>query len=184
MMRSTWPALVFAILLGTSIQSASAESCDAGSFVSGAGGAFMTAAKSGSAGAFAGAASRYADLHGIAMFALGPHRSNLKKSQEAEYISLTRGFIGRFMAENSSKLAGSGMTVTDCSGSASAMVVSTKLSNGKKIVFKVYKTKGGYRVRDVNVSSIWLAQQMRSQFTSVIRRNNGDINALFAYLRK
>jgi phospholipid transport system substrate-binding protein len=184
MMRSSLSALVFATLLGISTQSAGAESCDAGSFVSGAGGAFMNAARSGSAGAFAGAASRYADLRGIAMFALGPHRGQLKKSQEAEYVSLTRGFIGRFMAENSSKLAGSGMTVTDCTGNDSAMVVNTKMSNGKKVVFKVYKTKGGYRVRDVNVASIWLAQQMRSQFTSVIRRNNGDINALFDYLRK
>ena len=144
----------------------------------------MGAARNGSAGAFAGAASRYTDLHGIAMFALGPHRKLLSKSREAEYVSLTRGFIGQVMAENSSRLAGSGLTVTDCSGDKTAMTVSTKMSNGKKVIFKVYKTRAGYRVRDVNVSSIWLAQQLRSQFTGVIRRNNGDIDALFAYLRK
>jgi phospholipid transport system substrate-binding protein len=143
----------------------------------------MSAARSGSANAFAGAASRYTDLHGIALFALGPHRSQLKKSREAEYVSLTRGYIGRFMAENSSRLAGSGLRVTDCSGEKSAMTVNTQLSNGRKIIFKVYKTKAGYRVRDVNVSSVWLAQQLRSKFISVIRRGNGDIDALFAYLR-
>jgi ABC-type transporter MlaC component len=184
MMRCFWPALAFVTLLGSTTPPALADTCEASSFVAGAGSAFVGAARSGSAGAFAGAASRYADLHGIAMFALGPHRKLLSRSREAEYVSLTRSFIGQFMAENSSKLASSGLTITDCSGGKEAMTVATRLSNGKKVIFKVYKTRSGYRVRDVNVSSIWLAQQLRSQFTGVIRRNNGDIDALFVYLRK
>ena len=62
-------------------------------------------------------------------------------------------------------------------------MVSTRMSNGKKIIFKLYRTRRGFLVRDVNVSSVWLAQQLRSTFVGVIRRNNGDINALFKYLR-
>ncbi len=176
-------AFTVATAIAATTPGAFAATCDASSFISGAGGAFMSAARSGSAGAFANAASRYTDLNGIAMFALGPHRNQLKKSREAEYVSLTRGFIGRFMAENASSLAGNGITVKDCSGGKNAMIVNTQLSNGKKVVFKVYKTRGGYRVRDVNVSSVWLAQQLRSKFTGVIRKNNGDIAALFDYLR-
>ena len=184
MMRSFWPALLMVTAFGAGAPGVAAATCDASSFVSGAGSAFLSAARAGTPGAFAGAASRYADLHGIAMFALGPHRKLLKSSREAEYVSLTRSFIGRFMADNSSKLASNAMTVTDCTGDKSAMIVSTKLSSGKKLIFKIYKTKGGYRVRDVNVSSVWLAQQLRSKFTGVISRNNGDIDALFDYLRK
>jgi len=45
------------------------------------------------------------------------------------------------------------------------------------------RSSAGYRVRDLNVSSIWLAQQLRSTFTGVIRRNGGDIGALMAFLR-
>jgi phospholipid transport system substrate-binding protein len=182
-MRYFYPAFVFATVLSFTVPAASAATCVASSFISGAGSAFMSAARNGSAGAFANAASRYTDLNGIAMFALGPHRSQLKKSQVAEYVSLTRSFIGRVMAENSSSLAGTGITVKDCSGGGGDLVVNTQLSNGKKVVFKIYKTKGGYRVRDVNVSSVWLAQQLRSKFTGVIRKNNGDIAALFDYLR-
>ena len=63
------------------------------------------------------------------------------------------------------------------------MTVSTRMSNGKKIIFKLYRSKRGFLVRDVNVSSVWLAQQLRSTFVGVIRRNDGDINALFDYLR-
>jgi phospholipid transport system substrate-binding protein len=176
-------ALLIALVAGFSPASASAAKCEAAPFIESAGGAFTSAARQGSAGAFANAASRYTDLNGIAMFALGSYRGQLKKSQQGEYIALTRGFIGRFMAENASSLAGKDIIVKDCSGSKDSMVVNTQLSNGKKIVFKVYKTRGGYRVRDVNVSSVWMAQQLRSKFTGVIRRGNGDIAELFDYLR-
>ncbi len=117
------------------------------------------------------------------MFALGPHRARLNKSREAEYLALTRGFIGRFMMKHSRRFSGSGMIIKDCVTSSNALTVSTRLSNGKKIIFKLHRSKRGFLVRDVNVSSVWLAQQLRSTFVGVINRNGGDINALFAYLR-
>jgi phospholipid transport system substrate-binding protein len=157
--------------------------CDAEGFVTNAGKAFMGAAKSRSAAAFSGAASRYADLNSIAMFALGANRSSLPKSRQAEYVALTRAFIGKVLAKNSSRLRASGISVVSCSGSPKALTVNTRLSGGQKVVFKLYKTRGGYRVRDVNVSSIWLAQQLRSTFASVLRKNGGNIDALFNYLR-
>jgi ABC-type transporter MlaC component len=107
----------------------------------------------------------------------------LGKAREAEYLALTRSFIGSFLAKYSNRFLGSGLTIKECAGSKNALTVSTRLSNGKKIVFKLHKTKRGFLVRDVNVSSVWLAQQLRSTFVGVIRRNNGDINALFRYLR-
>ena len=96
---------------------------------------------------------------------------------------LTRGFIGRFMARHAGKFSGNGLKITGCVGSKNDLTVNTQLSTGKKIIFRLYKTKRGYLVRDVNVSSVWLAQQLRSTFVGVIRRNNGDIAALFKYLR-
>jgi ABC-type transporter MlaC component len=76
------------------------------------------------------------------------------------------------------------MQIKDCVASSNALTVSTQLSNGKKIIFRLQRSKRGFLVRDVNVSSVWLAQQLRSTFVGVINRNGGDINALFAYLRK
>jgi phospholipid transport system substrate-binding protein len=177
MMRKLCLAFLFAVLANVP-----AQACEASAFIANAGHAFLSAARSHSAAAFSGVAARYTDLNGIAMFALGPNRKLLSKSQEAEYMSLTRGFIGRFMAKNSGSLTGGNLKVLGCSGPNTAMTVNTQMSNGKKVVFKVYKTKRGYLVRDVNVSSVWLAQQLRSNFTGVIRRNNGKISALFEYL--
>jgi ABC-type transporter MlaC component len=176
-------AFVFTWVLVFGMSSGSHAACDAEGFVTDAGKAFMGAARSRSAAAFSGAASRYADLNSIALFALGANRSSLPKSRQAEYVALTRAFIGRVLAKNSGRLRASGISVVSCTGTPKALTVSTRLSGGQKVVFKLYKTRGGYRVRDVNVSSIWLAQQLRSTFASVLRKNGGDIDALFNYLR-
>jgi ABC-type transporter MlaC component len=183
MMRGRWLVFLFILLLGACLSSATAKACEASAFITNAGNAFMGAARVHSASAFSGATSRYTDLRGISMFALGPHRKLLGKAREAEYLALTRTFIGSFLAKYSNRFSGSGMTIKDCVSSTHALTVSTRLSNGKKIIFKLYKTRRGFLVRDVNVSSVWLAQQLRSTFVGVIRRNGGDINALFKYLR-
>jgi ABC-type transporter MlaC component len=153
--------------------------CAAGGFVLNAGQAFMAAARSGSPGAFSGAASRYADLRGIALFALGPHRKKMSKAQEAQYVALTQGYMGRFMAKHSKRLTGSGLKVTGCSGNT----VNASMASGKKLMFRVARARKGYRVLDVNVSSIWLAGTMRTTFVGVINRNGGDVAALTRFLR-
>ena len=184
MMRGRWLVFLFILLMGACLSSATATACPAAAFINNAGNAFMGAARVRSASAFSGVTARYTDLRGISMFALGPYRGLLSKSREAEYLSLTRGFIGRFMMKHSSRFSGTGMTIKDCVTSRNALTVSTRMSNGKKIIFRLHRSKRGFLVRDVNVSSVWLAQQLRSTFVGVINRNGGDINALFAYLRK
>ncbi|HUQ37699.1 MAG TPA: ABC transporter substrate-binding protein [Aestuariivirga sp.] len=184
MMRGRRLVFLFILLLGACLSSATATACPASTFITNAGSAFMGAARAHSASAFSGVTARYTDLRGISMFALGPHRRLLNKSRETEYLTLTRGFIGRFMLRYSSRFSGSGMTIKDCVGSSSAMTVNTRLSNGKKIIFKLHRSKRGFLVRDVNISSVWLAQQLRSTFVGVINRNDGDIDSLFAYLRR
>lgn len=182
-MRGRWLVFLFFLLPGACLPGATAKACEASAFITNVGNSFLSAARRQSASAFSGVASRYTDLHGISMFALGPHRKLLSKAREAEYLALTRSFVGSFLAKHSDRFSGSGLTIKDCVGSKNALTVSTRMSNGKKIVFKLYKTKRGFLARDVNVSSVWLAQQLRSTFVGVIKRNGGDINALFKYLR-
>jgi phospholipid transport system substrate-binding protein len=155
-----------------------AAACPAEGFIQNAGAAFMGAARLGSAGAFTGAASRYADLHSIALFALGPYRRNMPKAREREYVNLTVNFIGRFMAQYASHFSGTGITITSCAGN----LVGTKLSTGQALTFRLRKAGASYRVEDVSVSSIWLAQTMRSKFTGVISHHGGDVEALMNWL--
>ena len=166
-------AMVFGSLQSHATPAAAACAGEAAAL--GAARAFTNAARSGSASAFLNAATRFADTRAIALFALGPHRKNLSKSQQAEYVPLAQVFMGRFMAKYASSFNASGMKITACNGNN--IVASTP--SGRKIIFRV----SGGRVQDVNVSSVWLAGQMRSTFVSVINRNGGDIGALLTYLR-
>ena len=163
--------------LSVAVQAGS--NCPAGGFVINAGQAFAAASRQGSASAFIGAASRYADTRSIALSALGIHRKKLSRADEGEYVRLAQSFMGRFLAKYGNKFNVTGLKVTTCS----ANIVSATSSSGKKIIFRVGKGRGGYRVQDVNVSSIWLAGQMRTTFVGVLNRNNGDIRALLKYLR-
>lgn len=182
-MRARWIAVLFISLSIFVCTSTALNACEATTFITNAGNAMMGAARNGSPRAFSGVASRYTDLNDIAMFALGPNRGSMSDAQKAEYVALTRGFIGRFMARHASKFSGSGLKITGCSGTKNTLIVNTQLSGGKKIIFKLYRTRRGYLVRDVNVSSVWLAQQLRSTFVGVMRRNHGNFAALFKYLR-
>lgn len=171
--------LVLAAALAGLATPSFAGKCAAEEFVTSAGNAFMSAAAAGSPQAFTRAASRYADLRSIALFALGPHRKSLPKSREAEYIALSKAYMGRFMSKHASKFAGSGLKVISCSGNT----VNASIGGGKKLIFRLSGGRHGYRVQDVNASSIWLAGQMRTTFVGVLNRNHGDINALISYLR-
>lgn len=168
----------------TFVTSAQAGSCPAEAYVQSAGAAFMSAARRGTPSAFSSAASRYADLRGLALFALGNYRKDLPKSREAEFVSNAQNFMGGFMAEYGSHFSGNSMSITSCNESAGGLTVGTKLSTGQTLTFRLRKAGGSYRVQDVSVSSIWLAQTMRNKFTRVIRENNGDVGALISYLGK
>lgn len=152
-----------------------AIACDGEKVALSAGKAFTSASQSGSASAFTSAAARFTDMRGIALFALGPHRKKLAKSQEGQYLRLAQGFMGRFMVKYAERFNAQGLKVTGCTGNT----VTATTASGKKIMFRV----SGGRVQDVNVASVWLAAQMRSTFVSVINRNNGDIAALLKYLK-
>ncbi|MFO1033430.1 MAG: ABC transporter substrate-binding protein [Hyphomicrobiales bacterium] len=164
----------------TAVSPAMAANCPAEGFVKSAGSAFVSAANSGSPQAFVNAASRFSDLRGVAMFALGYHRKEMPKALEAEYVRLARDFMGRKMAKYAGRISGANLTVTTCSGNT----VTAVTSSGNKLVFRLSGGPGSYRVQDVNVSSIWLAGQMRSTFAGVMNRNNGGVPALMAYLRR
>jgi ABC-type transporter MlaC component len=167
--------LIYAVGIGVMASSAGLAACPSEDLVIGAGKAFASASRSGSASAFLSAATRFADTRSIALSALGQHRKKLTKAQEGEYLRLAQSFMGKFMAEYSSKFNTAGLKITSCSGN----IVNATANGGRKVIFRV----GGGRVQDVNVSSVWLAGQMRSTFVGVLNRNNGDIRALLEYLR-
>ncbi len=178
-LRRLFGSLFFLVTLATAVQ---ATPCPADGFVQSAGKAFIVASNSGSPQAFSSAASRFADLRSISFFALGQYRRDLPRGREAEYVSLARGFMGRFMAQYSSHFSGTRVDITSCVPGASGLVVSAKLIGGQTITFRLRGGSESYRVEDMSVSSIWLAQALRSKFTGVISDHGGDVGALLDWL--
>lgn len=162
---------------------AAADKCPAASFVQSAGQAYDRAASSASPTAFASAAARYSDLRALSMFALGRYRKDLPKNREAEYLELTRQFIGRTLKKHGGGFRGTTLTITDCVNSGGGLIVLARTSSGSKVVFRLARAGGGYTVKDVNMRGVWLAQQMRSTFVGTIART-GSIDGLLAYLRR
>ena len=171
------------ILAVAAVSPARADKCPAASFVLGAAEAYDRAARSGSAATFASAAARYSDLRALSMFALGRHRKDLPKNREAEYLNLTRQFIGRTLKKHGSGFRGTPLTVIDCMDSSGGVLVSARTSSGSNVVFRLARAGGGYTVKDVNMKGVWLVQQMRSTFVGTIDRT-GSIDGLFDYLRR
>ena len=136
---------------------------------------FMDAAQSGSAGAFSSALGRYTDVRGAALFALGQYRRDLPRARQREYLSGTQSFMARFLLEYSRPFRSSREFVIDnCRGN----LVETSFEGRSRMVWRV----AGGRISDVQVSGFWLGLQLRSKFTGIIRRNNGDVDALLDYL--
>jgi len=177
---------IFAALLmlaAAVADSARAEpKCEAASFVKSAGHAYDRAASSGSASAFATAAARFSDLRSLSFFALGKHRKDLPKAREAEYLTLSRQFIGQVLKDYGSGFRGASLVITDCKSSGGNLVVSARTSGGTKVIFRLARAGGGYTVKDINMRGVWLVQQLRSTFVGTITRT-GSIEGLFKYLK-
>jgi ABC-type transporter MlaC component len=175
--------LLAAAMSGSATREAQAASCDAAAFVISAGKAYDQAARAGTVTAFANALSKYTDMRTTAMFALGKYRKQLPKARESEYLALTRKFMGEFMVEYGKGFRASSLSVVDCSGSASNMTVNARLESGGKVIFKLNRNGSSYLIRDMNIKSIWLVQQMRSTFVGTLNRAGGDFEELFEYLK-
>lgn len=182
-LRAMFFAASTAVAVALSSLPAAALECPAAGYITNAANALIGAARSGSPSAISSTVARYTDMRGIALYALGPYRSKLPPSRQSEYVSLTRSFIGRFMASYSDEFRSAGFTPVSCSKSGNAVIVNGKLSGGQTVVLRVAKSRGGYRVLDMNISRVWLAQQLRTKFVSVIRKNGNDVDALFNFLR-
>ena len=167
--------LALAVVLLAFTSPVRASTCAAEPLVKGIALAFENAARTRSPRAFSSAAAHYADMRSVALFALGPYRAKLAPADEGHYVSLARGFLGRWMAENSTRISGAGLSIQTCS----AQVVTGRFGNGSSVQFRLL---GPRRVADISISGVSLAGILRSKFTDVIREKGGDINALLDYL--
>ena len=165
---------LFGLVLPQALGAAQAASCGGEGVVKAAAASFLAAKRAGTAEAFANAVAKHADITALALAALGQYRKELPAARQSEYIAKTKAYIGRFLLRNADRIAQPNLQVDSCAGD----LVKTTAGSSKL----VWRVSGG-RIRDVQASGIWLANQMRAKFVSEIRRGGHDkIEALFNYL--
>lgn len=159
------------------------------SFVSSIGKSVLAAARSGSGSQFRSLLRKSADIRTIALFSLGNYRSKLPANRQREYFSLFEAYIAKVFVSNASKLGGSTISVTGSQQRSDSVIVTSQIqfADGRQpmpVAWRLVRAGGGYKIFDVSIQGIWLAIQQRSNFVSLLNQNNGNMDALFNFLRK
>ena len=179
-------AFASSIMLSSSPALAAKPACPADKFIANIGKDLFSAARSGSQKSFKNVVARYADASQIGRFALGRYRKSLSKEDASNYYGLVADYVARVMADNAVQFQGNRFEITRCPQKNKLVAVTSKLHSElhgvRPVIWRLVKSGKGFRVLDVNVHGVWLGVQLRSKFTSVIKKNKGDINRLYAYL--
>ena len=149
----------------------------------------MAAQRRGTPESFARAIKRHADVQAIAMYSLGRYRGSLPPAKRGAYYRGVREFMARYFANQSRKYRIVKAEIgADARVSGEAVLVDTKvwLKSGAtyKIVWRLVKRRGRYRVSDVSVLGFSLAFLQRGIFYRFLQKKSGDVNALVAALNR
>ena len=131
------------------------------------------------------------DIKGIGYYSLGSHRKNLTDDKKKEYLLI---FEEYFLKSFSSRLAeytdpkikvDSEKKLNDNYTMVSSTLIATSEKPEIKIDWRV-KTKdpNNLLILDVIIEGVSLAKVQKEEFNSIIQNNDGDINFLFAGLKK
>ncbi|MBI1261178.1 MAG: hypothetical protein GC184_05595 [Rhizobiales bacterium] len=130
-----------------------------------------------------------ADLNRIAGFALGQFIRLPTPEQKTEYLKLVENFIVKVYLTRLADYTDQKLTILSSTDKgAKEVIVKSRIefTSGREPVtvdWWLIKEGDSFRIFDVNVVGIWLAQEQRSTFTSVINSHNGDFNALLDHLK-
>jgi phospholipid transport system substrate-binding protein len=133
---------------------------------------------------------RYSNVSSVASFSLGKYARELPAGRRPEFNRLVEDFTARLFAAYAGSFAGHQVEVLRSNPrTARDIVVDSRIlfadnRNPSPVKWLVSKRGGGYTVYDVNVQGVWLSLYIRSKFVSILKQNNGDFDALFAFLRQ
>jgi len=131
-----------------------------------------------------------ADMERIAAFCLGQFLRTPTAEQKTEYLELFKKFVVKIYLTRLDEYSNEKLVVTGSQARSDTQTLVNSQINfttGRepvKVTWWLVKKDGGFKVFDLNVVGVWLAQEQRSSFTSVINNNGGKFEALLGHLRK
>ena len=129
------------------------------------------------------------DVPGIARFVLGRYWNTATEDQRAEFVKLFENYVALAYATRLAEYAGEQFKVTGSRPDGDGAIVSSQIlrpagSAPIKVDWRLTGRNGNYKIRDVSVDGISMAVTQRSEFTSVIQHNGGQLQGLIAMLRE
>ena len=122
------------------------------------------------------------DIKKISLFILGPYRKNLKSSESSKYFNAIKNFISKVYAKRLSSYPSGNIKITKVEEKGRRGIIVSSLINFNdrpnpiSIDWWILKSSDSdYKVFDIRISGIWMAQEQRSTFTSFLSKNNGEI---------
>ncbi len=138
---------------------------------------------------FSGLVLENTDIPAIGYFTLGRYRRTASSDQLEDFLSLFRQYTVNFYESRLGFYDGQRLEVTgSIKRGENDVVVTSVLRMGSAqqpapLNWRLGKEDGNYIIRDMELFGVWLAIEQRSQFTSVISNNGGQITALLDRLR-
>ena len=136
-------------------------------------------------------AAETVDIKGIGMYTLGPYRKTLSENQKKEYDTLFKQY---FLKTFSSRLAEYSNPEIEVKKKkqlnknytmVSSILIATEQRPEVKIDWRIYtKNPDDLKIRDLIIEGLSLVRTQKEEFSSIIRSNDGNIDALFSNLRK
>ncbi len=128
------------------------------------------------------------DMDTIGRFALGPTWRTATPAQQKEYLKLFNQMIVKVYSKRFSEYKGQKFEVRSSRAEGKDTMVASYIipSDGPevRVDWRVRNKGGKYKVVDIMVEGVSMAQTQRADFASVIQRGGGNIDALLAELRK
>ena len=122
------------------------------------------------------------DIKKISLFILGPYRKNLKSSESSKYFNAIKNFISKVYAKRLSSYPSGNIKITKVEEKGRRGIIVSSLINFNdrpnpiSIDWWILESSvSDYKVFDIRISGIWMAQEQRSTFTSFLSKNNGEI---------
>ena len=136
-------------------------------------------------------AAETVDIKGIGMYSLGSYRKTLSENKKKEYDILFKQY---FLKTFSSRLAEYSNPEIEVNFKkklnknytmVSSILVATEQRPEVKIDWRIYtKNPDDLKIRDLIIEGLSLVRTQKEEFSSIIRSNDGNIDALFTELRK
>lgn len=131
-----------------------------------------------------------ANMRRIARFTLGQFGRKISKDDLATFEQLLGKFIVKVYANRLGEYSDEKVMVGKAQAKKKNVIVGSRIAfaNGRDPIdidwWLRLEKDGSLTLFDVRVLGVWMAQEQRDAFASVLKNNKGDINALLDHLRK